>query len=74
MVKSLTAVYDGKAFRPDEPVQIKPNTRVRLVVELPDEAREGSFSFLRTALSLNLEGPADWSERFEDYLYGSRDD
>jgi len=26
--------------------------------------------FLQTARKLNLEGPADWSARLEDYLYG----
>jgi hypothetical protein len=26
-------------------------------------------SFLKTARNLNLQGPADWSERLEDYLY-----
>jgi len=33
----------------------------------------GNASFLRTARSLNLEGPADWSARLEDYLYGRQD-
>lgn len=28
--------------------------------------------FLRTARSLNLEGPADWSSRFEDYHSGRK--
>ncbi|TDA67453.1 MAG: hypothetical protein D9V47_10300 [Clostridia bacterium] len=27
-------------------------------------------SFLETARSLNLDGPRDWSRRFEEYLYG----
>jgi hypothetical protein len=29
-------------------------------------------SFLREARALNLQGPADWSERLEEYLYGDR--
>ena len=28
-------------------------------------------SFLRTARSLPVEGPPDWSERIDDYLYGN---
>jgi hypothetical protein len=42
---------------------------VRIVVEIPDAEAEGAVSFLDTARSLNLEGPPDWSERFEEYLY-----
>ncbi|HSR67714.1 MAG TPA: hypothetical protein VLU25_07220 [Acidobacteriota bacterium] len=38
------------------------------------EQKEGKAeewgSFFRTARSMKLEGPADWSERFEEYLYG----
>jgi hypothetical protein len=28
------------------------------------------YSALRTAASLNLDGPSDWSKRFHEYLYG----
>ena len=28
------------------------------------------YSFLHFARSLNLDGPEDWSERIDDYLYG----
>ncbi len=28
------------------------------------------YSFLRFARSLKLDGPEDWSERIDDYLYG----
>ena len=29
-------------------------------------------SFLDTAMSIHLEGPADWSENLDRYLYESR--
>lgn len=64
MVQTMTAVFDGTAFRPEGRVDLKPNTRVRIVVETPSLADEAPASFLDTARSLNLEGPADWSERF----------
>ncbi|EDN68438.1 hypothetical protein BGP_0092 [Beggiatoa sp. PS] len=35
-----------------------------------DEENWGSF--LRTARSLPVEGPPDWSERIDDYLYGNQ--
>jgi hypothetical protein len=68
MTKTLAAVYDGKAFLPEEPLDLQPNTRVRLTVETGTEPKSAEYSFLRVAQSLNLEGPPDWSERIEDYL------
>lgn len=35
-----------------------------------DEAHWGSF--LRIARSLSVEGPPDWSEHLDDYLYGNK--
>ena len=37
-------------------------------VEVPNQ-NEGDL--LRTLRSLKLEGPRDWSSRYEDYLYGN---
>jgi hypothetical protein len=69
MTRTLAAVYDGKAFLPEEPLNLQPNTRVRITVEtdVAPQART-AYSFLHTARSLTLEGPPDWSERIEDYL------
>ena len=70
MVQTLEAVFDGEVLRPDEPLAIEPNTRVRLVIETVSEIKSKPASFLRTARSLNLEGPADWSTNLDTYLYG----
>ncbi len=70
MVQTLEAVFDGEVLHPDEPLAVEPNTRVRLVVETMPEAKSKPASFLRTARSLNLEGPADWSTNLDSYLYG----
>jgi len=72
MSKTLQAVYDGEVLRPDEPLELAPDTRVRITIELMDEQRQ-PLSFLDTALGLNLDGPPDWSERFDDYLYSDKD-
>jgi hypothetical protein len=68
--RTVEAVFDGEVLRPQEPLGLEPNTRVRItLVEVPPrDAR--SRSFLQTARSLELSGPSDWSERIEDYLYG----
>ena len=49
---------------------MKANTRVRIVIDnLSDENNELT-SFLETAESLQLDGPSDWSENLDKYLYG----
>ncbi len=70
MTKTLHALYDGKVLRPEEPLNLRPNIRVRITVEMPVVEKPKRLSFLQTARSLQLEGPSDWSARIEDYLYG----
>ncbi len=70
MIKTLEAVFDGKSFLPKEPVELEPNTHVTITIETHEPTKSKRKSFFETALSLKLEGPADWSERFEEYLYG----
>ena len=71
MTTTIEAVFDGEVLRPDQPLELKPNTRVTLVVTTPDTS-ERTESFLDTAMSISLEGPADWSENLDRYLYESR--
>jgi predicted DNA-binding antitoxin AbrB/MazE fold protein len=72
MTQIVEAVYDGAVLRPETALELEPNTRVRLTVEvLPPEAAPPSF--LRTARSLDLRGPADWSANLDSYLYGDGD-
>ncbi|MFL6198036.1 MAG: antitoxin family protein [Thermoanaerobaculia bacterium] len=68
MTKTLDALYDGKAFLPEEPLDLQPNTRVRITVETDPAPQAEPYSFLDMAQTLRLEGPPDWSERIEDYL------
>jgi len=67
MATTIEATFDGQVFRPAGPISLPPNTTVRLTIEpLPDKP----MSFLRTARSLNLEGPPDWASNLDTYLYG----
>jgi hypothetical protein len=70
---TLYATFDGQVLRPDEPIALPPNTRVRLLLEPAESASapEAARSFLSVAQSLNLAGPPDWSARLDDYLYGN---
>ncbi len=72
MTKTLHAIYDGKVFRPEKPLDLKPNIRVRITIEASERKIIKRGSFLQTARSLKLEGPSDWSGHLEDYLYGER--
>ena len=70
MTKTLHAIYDGKVFRPEKPLDLKPNIRVRITIDTSEGKALKKSSFLQTARSLKLEGPPDWSLHLEDYLYG----
>jgi hypothetical protein len=88
MTRTVQAKFDGEAFYPEEPMPIAPNTRVLLTVvslEAPEAKGEvhpdgaeaapilgEPYSFLKLAMSLNLEGPEEWSENLEGYLYGDK--
>jgi vacuolar-type H+-ATPase subunit B/Vma2 len=75
MSETLGATFDGDVFRPDGPVGLRPNTRVRLTVESAEPLEERRpESFLRTARSLELEGPPNWSARLHEHLYGAKGD
>ena len=64
MVKTIEAVFDGSVLRPEEPLTLKANTRVRLTIETLPE-KKTSASFLQTARALQLEGPSDWSSNLD---------
>lgn len=74
MTRTVYATFDGESLRLDEPVSLPPNTRVRVTIETTDAAGTQPTSFLRTARALNLQGPADWSAKLEDHLYGDATD
>jgi predicted DNA-binding antitoxin AbrB/MazE fold protein len=63
MTITVNATFDGEVLRPDEPLDLEPNTRVRITIEAIQSRVETTLSLLDTAASLNLEGPWDWSVR-----------
>lgn len=79
MVIVTQAVFDGKVLQPKEPLAIPANSLVRVTIESeepePKEAQKGApYSFFDTALSMRLDGPPDWSENLDRYLYGELHD
>ena len=73
MSRTIEAVYDGKVFRPSEAVTLKPNTRVKIILDTEEEEEGKLKSFLQTARALNLEGPVDRARNIDDYLYDEKD-
>lgn len=57
MTKFLQAGFDGK-LRPTEPVGLKPNTRVRLTLEVDESTTEVPKSFYKLR-GLELDGSAE---------------
>lgn len=70
MANVIEATFDGKVFCPDEPLELEPNTRVRIVIEAVLPNGQEPPSVLDVALSLNLDGPPDWATNIDRYLYG----
>ena len=68
MTKTLEAIFDGK-LRLAEPIELEPSTWVRITLEVEEVPKKKSVSFLKTAQSLNLDGPPDWSEKLDSYPY-----
>jgi len=73
MTTTVYATFDGEVFRPEEPVRLEPNTRVLLTIGEEPMAKKNMGEpgcFFRAALAANIDGPPDWSERLDEYLYG----
>jgi hypothetical protein len=70
MSTTINATFDGSVFRPAEPVQLEPNSVVRLTVEKILPGKTGQpYSSLDYLASLNLDGPPDGSANIDKYLY-----
>lgn len=63
------AVFDGHVLRPEDPIPLEPDTRVRVTVEAVRVKTGEPHCSLRAMLAANLDGPPDWSERLHEYLY-----
>lgn len=46
MSQTIDAIFDGKVFQPAEPVELEPNTRVRVTIEPIVQGAENGASFL----------------------------
>lgn len=72
MTKTLTAVFDGHVLRPDEQLDLPPNTRCRITIEVssaPPSAGD-AWDVLDQAAG-SVDAPPDWAKEHDHYLYGT---
>lgn len=72
MSQKIEAIFDGSVFRPTAPLELRPNTVVELTLVVPEQTPRVDCSFLDTAENAKLDGPEDWSENLDEYLYHGR--
>jgi hypothetical protein len=70
IIKTLGATFDDKLLHPDIPIDLRPNTKVNITIEICEAEVSKPASFLKTTCSIDLKVPPDWSEKLEEYLYG----
>lgn len=70
MTRLVQARFDGEVVRLEEPVDLAPDAAVWVVIDEPDVPAGAPYSFFKAALEMDVQGPPDWSERIDDYLYG----
>lgn len=68
---TLRAHFDGKAFIPDEPVDLPSGASVRLtiVAELRQSPLRGLAELAKECPITNA--PPDWSEQHDHYVHGT---
>ena len=71
MDKVVDATFDGEVVRLDEPLDEKPNTRVKVLIK-DSTIDRSSASFIDVARALKLRGPSDFSRNLDKYLYGGK--
>jgi len=75
MTKRLHAVYDGKVFCPEEPVDLKFNERYVLTIESNEQDNDIDISEIDAAYNLSSlairTGIHDLASEHNHYLYGT---
>ena len=61
----VEATFDGEVLRPDEPIELEPNTRVRVTIEVIQKPEE-SVSVLDVALSPQFGWPTRLGNQYRE--------
>ncbi|MBW4623666.1 MAG: hypothetical protein KME17_30435 [Cyanosarcina radialis HA8281-LM2] len=72
MTKTITATFDGKYLRPDNPIDLQIDQRYVITIEIETETQSNSSGWSTIeALAGTVEAPPDWSIEHDHYLYGT---
>jgi len=71
MGKTLHVVFDGKVFRPEEPVDLEPDTHYIVTIEKKETSGKENLWDVLDKLTGTIAGPEDWSKEHDHYLYGT---
>lgn len=71
MSKTFHAIFDGKVLYPEEELDLEPDTRYIVTIERDERAKGDNLWDVLSELAGTVEGPEDWSEEHEHYLYGT---
>jgi hypothetical protein len=71
MTRTLNAIFDGKVLRPEESLDIKPNTRCRITVETESAPQSDNAWDVLDKAAGSIEAPPDWAAEHDHYLYGT---
>ena len=73
MSQTFEATFDGAVFRPDEKVDLEPNTKVELRLLIKKKKKTGApNSFIEYLKSVKIDAPPDFATNIDDYLYGGK--
>ena len=69
---TVAALYDGQVLRPEEPLDLEPNTRYIITIQPDSSQPTGSNAWdILEHFAGTLDAPADWSAEHDHYLYGT---
>jgi hypothetical protein len=71
MTKTLHAIFDGEVLRPEEAVELKPNTSYTVIIKQEESLKSRNLWRVLSDLAGKIEGPSDWSREHDHYLYGT---
>ncbi|MGQ9625696.1 MAG: hypothetical protein ACUVV0_02170 [Anaerolineae bacterium] len=72
MAKTLTVFFDGKVLRPEEPVDLAPNSFYIITIQAIPPVGEGEDAWdVLESLAGTVEAPEDWAKEHDHYLYGT---
>ena len=70
VTKSLHVVFDGVMLRPEEPLDLEPNAHYLVTIERKEAIGKQNVWDVLSKYAGTVEGPEDWSEEHDHYLYG----